>query len=138
MEGPSADIYRNATDKPIAVFLKDLDAALTGRGFLIHNREKMKVGETFAAHDVPVPEGFDVHMIQVCHPAKAGKSMGANPERAPLIPKFIVAFSRDEATQVRMLRYRESFAAALLDDDAFPASLAQSFESLTEAIEEAL
>ena len=75
---------------------------------------------------VAMAAGFDLHMIQVCKPQKAAKSLGVNPERAVLMPKFIVVFSRDGQTQVRFLRYSRELVASLIDDGDFPDSLAES------------
>jgi uncharacterized protein (DUF302 family) len=97
----------------------------------------MDMARTFGQHGVAMAEGFDLHMIQVCKPQKAAKSLGVNPERAVLMPKFIVVFSRDGQTQVRFLRYSRELVASLIDDGDFPDSLAESCREIVAMIEEA-
>ena len=92
---PGADIFRAESEKPLARFIDDLASEAERCGFLIHNSDRMDMARTFGEHGVAVTDGFDLHMIQVCKPAKAGESLGHNPERAPLMPKFIMVFSRD-------------------------------------------
>ena len=76
-------------------------------------------------------------MIQVCKPQKAGKSLAKNPERAVLMPKFIVVFSKNGKTQIRFLKYSREVVASLADDQEFPGSLTESFEDRAAMIEEA-
>ena len=45
------------------------------------------------------------HMIQICKPEKAAKSLAANPERAVLMPKFVMAFSNGGTTQLPVLQH---------------------------------
>ncbi len=132
-----AEIYRAETDKPVALFVTDLASAAARRGFFIHNESKMDMAHTFGQHGVEVAEGFDLHMIQICKPQKAGKSLLKNPERAVLMPKFVVTFSGDGKTQIRFLRYSRDLVAGLLDDAEFPASLTESFDDIVAMIEEA-
>jgi uncharacterized protein (DUF302 family) len=134
---PDAHILRHDTDKPLSQFVADLAAAARDKGFLIHNEDKMEMSHTFGRHGVEVAEGFDLHMIQICNPGKAAASMQRNPERAPLIPKFIIAFTRDGKTCVRMLRISSGLTAALLDDEDFPASLEQSYDTIEDIIQRA-
>jgi len=134
---PDADIFRCDTEKPVAQFVRDLGVAAAKKGFLIHNEDKMEMVHTFGRHGVEVAAGFDLHMLQICNPQKAAVSMQQNPERALLIPKFIIVFTKDGKTCVRMLRISGQLTAALLDDAAFPASLEQSYDTIVEIIERA-
>ena len=130
-------VYRNQTTKPVAQFVADLDRAAKERGFVIHNEETREMARTFGRHGVEVAKGFDLQMIQVCKPEKAAMSLGRNPERAVLMPKFIMVFSANGATQVRFLYYSPEAVRALVDDDEFPGSLAESFAAIIATIEEA-
>jgi hypothetical protein len=133
-----ADIFRTESDKPLSRFIADLAAEAGRSGFLIHNSDRMDMARTFGEHGVAVADGFDLHMVQICKPAKAGESLGSNPERAPLMPKFIMAFSRDGKTQVRLLRYHPELIAALVDDTGFASSLMDSFAAITAMIQAAV
>jgi uncharacterized protein (DUF302 family) len=132
-----ADIYRTESTKPLPEFIADLSAKARENGFLIHNAERMDMARTFGEHGVGVADDFDLHMVQLCKPAKAGESLGLNPERAPLMPKFIMVFSREGKTQIRLLRYHPELVAALVDDPGFADSLADSFAAITGVIEAA-
>ena len=134
---PRTEIYRSASDKPLMEYLADLTLIARERGFLIGNRDTMDMRRTFARHGCPVPDDFDLHMVQLCKPEKAAKSLAKNPDRAPLMPKFIMLFSRGGQTRIRLLTYGSDLVAELLDDDEFPASLAESFAALKELIEAA-
>ncbi len=134
-----ADIYQTETKKPLADYVAALDAVATRRGFSIHNRSNMAMADAYRANNLPMSSDFDLHMIQVCKPEKSSQSFQANIERAPLMPKFIVVFSKDDATQVRFLSYRKELIASLVPGDAqFPESLAQSYAVIREMIDEAL
>ena len=132
-----AEIYSAESDKPVERFVADLASAAARRGFFIHNESKMDMARTFGRHGVEVAQGFDLHMIQVCKPQKAGKSLSKNPERAVLMPKFVVTFSDNGRTQVRFLRYSRELVAALVEDSEFPDSLVESFGEIVAMIEEA-
>jgi uncharacterized protein (DUF302 family) len=134
----STCIYRAETAKGNSQFVKDLGVAAANRGFQIHNEDKMALAHTFGAHGVEVAEGFDLHMIQICKPQKAAKSLSVNPERAALMPKFVITFSKDGKTQVRMLKYGREMLTELLDDQEFPNSMEETYMSIIAAIEEAL
>ncbi|PLX42786.1 MAG: DUF302 domain-containing protein [Deltaproteobacteria bacterium] len=134
----AANIFSATTDKSIGEFIADFERAAKPKGFMVHNADKMNMAETFAAHGASVPEGFDLHLVQVCNPQRASKAMGMNPERAALIPKFITVFTKEGTTQVRMLRYGIDFAYELIGDEDFSRKLSGSFEDLTALIEEAL
>jgi uncharacterized protein (DUF302 family) len=131
------EIYHSQTPKPIDRFVDDLDQAARARGFVIHNKETMEMAHTFGRHGAHVAEDFDLHMIQICKPDKASKSLSKNPERAVLMPKFVMIFSGSGSTQIRFLHYRPEIVSDLIDDAEFPESLAESFAEIIEVIEEA-
>ncbi len=64
-------------------------------------------------------------------------SMNANPERSILMPKFVMVFSRDGKTQIRFFYYSAETIRAMVDDDVFPGSLAQTYEKIISMIDEA-
>jgi len=132
-----AEIYQSETDKPLDQFIVDMASAAARRGFFIHNESKMDMARTFGRHGVEVAEGFDLHMIQVCKPQKASRGLAKNPERAVLMPKFVVTFSENGKTQIRFLKYSRALVASLIADAEFPDSLVESFEEIVEMIEEA-
>jgi len=129
-------IYRSETVKPVERFVSDLGRIAKARGFLIHNEDKMEMAHVFGHHGVEVAGDFDLHMIQICKPEKAAKSLGKNPERSVLMPKFIMTFSRDGLTQIRFVHYTQEMVRALVDDDEFPGSLAETFAQIIALIEE--
>jgi uncharacterized protein (DUF302 family) len=130
-------IYRSETAKTIDRFVSDLGSIAKAKGFLIHNEDKMEMAHVFGDHGVEVAGDFDLHMIQICKPERAAKSLGRNPERSVLMPKFIMTFSRNGTTQIRFAHYRQETIRVLVDDDEFPASLAESFTQIIALIEEA-
>jgi uncharacterized protein (DUF302 family) len=130
-------VYHSETPKPIDRFVKDLGRIAKSRGFLIHNEDKMELSHVFGRHGVEVAADFDLHMIQICKPEKAAKSLGKNPERSVLMPKFIMTFSRDGQTQIRFVHYTPETVRNLVDDDEFPGSLAETFTQIIALIEEA-
>lgn len=132
-----ADIYRKDSHKSLPVFIADLSREASRLGFRIHNETHMDMSRTFGALGVAVASDFDLHMIQVCKPSKAGISLSQNLERAPLMPKFIMAFSRDGRTHIRLLRYHQSLVEELVDDPEFADSLAESFATITRLIDAA-
>jgi uncharacterized protein (DUF302 family) len=132
-----AQIYQAETGKPLSQFVADMASAAARRGFFIHNESKMDMAHTFGRHGVEVAKGFDLHMIQVCRPQKAGKSLAKNPERAVLMPKFVVVFSDNSKTQIRFLKYSRELVATLVDDAEFPDLLSESFDDIVAMIEEA-
>lgn len=132
-----AQIYQAETGKPLNQFVADMASAAARRGFFIHNESKMDMAHTFGRHGVEVAKGFDLHMIQVCRPQKAGKSLAKNPERAVLMPKFVVVFSDNSKTQIRFLKYSRELVATLVDDAEFPDLLSESFDDIVAMIEEA-
>jgi uncharacterized protein (DUF302 family) len=130
-------VYRSKTTKPVTTFVEDLARMAQTAGFLIHNEDKMAMAHTFGRHGVDVAAGFDLHMVQICNPKKAAQSLSKNPERAILIPKFIMVFSQQGETQIRLLTYSQETVGQLIDDAAFPASLAESFTQIIDIIESA-
>jgi uncharacterized protein (DUF302 family) len=98
----------------------------------------MDKAHTFGQHGFTVAADFDLHMIQICKPENASGSLSRNPERAVLMPKFVVVFSREGKTLIRFLRYSRQMVAALIDDDEFPESLANSFDEIAAMIQEAV
>lgn len=131
------EIFRSETEKPLKTYLSDLSRLAMEKGFLISNEESMDMAQTFADHGYPVGGDFDLHMVQLCKPEKASKSLSNNPDRAPLMPKFIMLFSKEGKTRIRLLTYGTDFISELLDDEEFPESLAQSFEAIKGIIQEA-
>lgn len=130
-------IYQNETDKPVEQFVSDLTEMAKASGFTIHNEDKMEMAHTFGLHGVEVAENFDLHMIQICKPEKAAKSLGKNLERAVLMPKFIMTFSDQGKTQIRFLHYTPESVRALVEDDEFPGSLTESFSQIINFIDAA-
>ena len=131
------EIYHNQTAKPVRQFAMDIGQAARKRGFILHNVETMEMAVTFGRHGIQVADNFDLHMMHICKPGKAAHSLTKNPERAVLMPKFIMAFSRDSATQIRFLHYRPETVASLLEDAEFPDSLAAGIDEIIAIIEEA-
>lgn len=132
-----AQVYRSTTNKPVERFVADLTEAAAADGFQVHNPTSMAMAGTFAGHGIPMDEGFDLHMVQLCKPQKAAASLAQNPERAVLMPKFVMAFSDAGVTQVRFLYYAPETVRALVDDPVFPASLAESCAQIIACIEAA-
>lgn len=130
-------IYRNETSKSVEVYVNDLARIAEPYGFVIQNADKMAMAHTFGLHGVDVAAGFDLHMVQICKPEKAAKSLSKNPERAVLMPKFIMVFSQGGTTQIRFLHYSKETIQALIDDTEFPDSLTESFAQIITLIEEA-
>lgn len=131
------NVFTATTAKDNRHFVKDLDTAAKKYGFIIHNEEKMELANTFGNHGVEVAAGFDLHMIQLCKPEKAAASLMANPERAILMPKFIMTFSKDGRTQIRFLKFSRANIKSVVDDDAFSDSLAQTYTVIENIINEA-
>jgi uncharacterized protein (DUF302 family) len=130
-------VYSATSEKSVGEFVKSLTGVTMKNGFVIHNKSTMDMAQSFGNHGAEVGEGFDLHMIQICKPEKAAKSLSANPERAILMPKFIMAFSQDGKTQIRFLHYSENNIRTVVDDDVFPGSLAETYKKIHEMIDEA-
>lgn len=131
------DLYRAESNKSVAEFIGELERVVTKSGFVVHNPETMAMANSFTRHGLQVPADFDLHMIQICKPEKALKSLTANPERAVLMPKFVMLFSADGKTQIRFLRFSAEDIAAVVDDRQFPVSLSETYERIVAMIEEA-
>lgn len=131
------NLFAAETSKSNRQFVEDLGRVVKKNGFIIHNENTMEMAHSFGKHGAEVAEGFDLHMIQICKPEKAAKSLSANPERAVLMPKFIMTFTRSGKTQIRFLRYSADNIRAVVDDDQFPASLAETYQKIVGMIEEA-
>lgn len=131
-------VYAVESNKSVPQFVADFAKVVEANDFVINNSGTMNMKETFGAHGGNVPDDFDLHMIQVCKPTKADKSLTANPERAILMPKFVHVFSRENRTQVRYMTYTSDQISSLVTNDAkFPESLAQTFAKIRSMIDEA-
>ena len=131
------NLYKTESEKNNSQFVEDLARVVSKNGFIIHNESTMEMANSFGRHGAEVAEGFDLHMIQICKPEKAAKSLSTNPERAVLMPKFIMTFTKNNATQIRFLKYSEDNIRNIVEDDAFPASLAETYTKIIAMIEEA-
>ena len=132
------DVYRTETDKSCKQFVEDLAEVVKRYDFIINNAGKTDMATVFAAHGAEIADGFDLQMIQLCKPKKAAKSLGMNPERSILIPKFIMAFSGNGKTQIRFLRFgEEDIKSVVQGDDKFPGSLAETYKTIVAMIDEA-
>ncbi len=131
------NLFATETSKSNSQFVKDLGAVVKKYGFIIHNEENMEMAYSFGKHGAEVAKDFDLHMIQICKPEKAAKSLSANPERAVLMPKFIMTFTQNGKTQIRFLSFSADNIRAVIDDEQFPASLAETYKKIIEMIEEA-
>ena len=132
------NIYKNQTSKPLLQFVADFTEVLTKRGFLVHNPDKMAMATLFGHHGISAPDHFDLHMLQLCKPEKASKSLFKNPERSILMPKFVMLFSTGGMTQIRFLHYSPDAVRSLIDDDEFPQSLDETFTTIIAMIEESI
>lgn len=132
------NVYSTRSRKTVSQFVADFAEVVKINDFVINNSATMNMRETFGAHGGIVPDDFDLHMIQVCKPTKADKSLATNPERAILMPKFVHVFSKDDMTQIRYLSYTEEQITGLIPNDTtFPESLAQTFRKIRAMIDEA-
>lgn len=131
-------LYAVESNKSVSRFVEDFAEIVRENDFVLNNTATMNTKETFSAHGGVVSEDFDLHMIQVCKPTKAAKSLSTNPERAILMPKFVHVFSRGETTQIRYLSYTaEQISALVPEDDTFPESLEQTFTKIRSMIDQA-
>lgn len=131
------NLYQSDTRKSVRDFIRDFEVIARKSGFIIHNADTMDMARTFGLHGAEVPADFDLHMVQICKPEKASKSLAANPERAVLMPKYIMLFTKNDATQIRFLRYSAEDISAIVDDPVFPGSLAETYERIVAMLEEA-
>ncbi len=129
------NVYATESTKNTGQFVMDFSEIVKQNGFVVHNAATMDMGESFRAHGSEISDDFDLHMIQICKPSKAAQSLSSNPERAILMPKFVMTFSRDNKTQIRFLRYDANDIKTVVDDDVFPASLAETYTKIVEMID---
>lgn len=133
-----ATLICRETEKSVETVIEGLQAASSGTGFMIHNEDKMEMANTFGSHGVEVAEGFDLHMVQICNPEKAGASLQKNHERAALIPKFVTIFSQNGKTQVRLLRLEPALIEGLIQDKEFAASSSKNYDAIIALVDKAL
>jgi len=133
-----ATLICRETEKSVEAVIEGLLAVSNGTGFMIHNEDKMEMANTFGSHGVEVAEGFDLHMVQICNPEKAGASLQTNHERAALIPKFVTIFSQNGKTQIRMLRLEPALIEELIQDKEFAASSAKNYDTIIALVDKAL
>lgn len=134
----SENLYLAETSKTAAQFAADFEAVCAKYAFVVNNHDTMDMKSTFRAHGGEVPDDFDLHMMQVCKPTKADKSLTANPERSILMPKFVMVFSKGGKTQIRYMSYSAADIAEMVPGDAkFPESLAETFAKIKSMIDEA-
>jgi len=132
------DLYITDTDNSVKQFVSDFADTVKKYGFVINNLSSMDMKKTFREHGGAVPDNFDLHMIQICKPTKADKSLTMNPERSILMPKFVMVFSKDEKTQIRYLSYSNAdIEELILGDLKFPESVSQTFAKIRSMIDEA-
>ncbi|MEN8199571.1 MAG: DUF302 domain-containing protein, partial [Thermodesulfobacteriota bacterium] len=135
----SEDLYVTDSEKSVDQFVADFSQIVKNNAFVVNNDETMNMKHTFREHGGEVTEEFDLHMMQVCKPTKADKSLTMNPERAILMPKFVMVFSDDDGkTQIRYLSYSlDDIAELVLDDPGFPENVSQTFVKIRSMIDEA-
>ena len=130
-------LYCTRTSKSPAVFAADLQEIAGRKGFLVANQAHMDMARTFREHGANVSSDFDLHMMQLCKPDKAAGSLQPNPERAILMPKFVMVFSRNQQTQIRFHHYCRESICSMVDDEAFPDSLVATYQAIIAMINEA-
>ena len=132
------DLYITDTNKSVKQFVSDFAKIVEQYSFVVNNSNSMDMKKTFRKHGGEVPDDFDLHMMQVCKPTKADKSLTQNPERAILMPKFVMVFSKNGKTQIRYLSYSiDDIEELIIDDPKFPGSVSQTFVKIRSMIEEA-
>ncbi len=133
------DLFHRESKKSVTQFVADFHDIGKKYGFVVNNFESMDMKKTFREHGGVVPEEFDLHMVQVCKPTKADASLTANPERAILMPKFVMVFTKNDETHIRYLSFSIPEILELVPDDPkFPESVSQTFEKIRSMIDEAL
>jgi len=131
------DLYCVESEKSVVQFVADFAEVVKKNAFVVNNFDTMDMKKTFREHGGTVPDEFDLHMMQVCKPTKADASLTANPERAILMPKFVMVFSKDGKTQIRYLSYSlAAISELVLDDPKFPESVSQTFVKIRSMIDE--
>jgi uncharacterized protein (DUF302 family) len=139
MENPMTTcVYSAESNKNVEQFVADFIQKIETKGFTVHNESKMAMKDIFSAHEQEVPDDFDLHMIQICKPEKAAKSLTVNLERAVLMPKFVIAFTLNGKTQVRMLKYGQDLVTDLIGDVDFSISMQDTFNALGEVIDDSV
>ena len=132
------NLYQAESAKSAALFAADFEAVCRKYAFVVNNSDTLDMKKTFAAHGGVVHDDFDLHMMQVCKPTKADKSLTANPERSILMPKFVMVFTKDGKTQIRYMSYSAVDIYEMVPGDAkFPESLAETFAKIRAMIDEA-
>ncbi len=132
------ELYVVESDKSVKDFAADFNDVVKKYAFVVNNVDTMDMQVTFRAHGGEVGDDFDLHMMQVCKPTKADKSLTANPERAILMPKFVHVFTKNGKTQVRYMSYSAADINAMVPEDPkFAESLAQTFAKIRSMIDEA-
>ncbi len=134
----SDHLYKAETSKSTVEFAGDLSKVVKKYGFVIHNENSMDMAHSFGQHGAEVADEFDLHMMQICKPEKAAMSLQANPERAILMPKHVMTFSKDNKTQVRFFYFSADNIRAMVDDEVFPLSLAETYEKIISMVDEAI
>jgi uncharacterized protein (DUF302 family) len=132
------DLYMTQSEKSVSQFVADFSVIVKKNEFVVNNSDTMDMKTTFREHGGEVPDDFDLHMMQVCKPTKADKSLTMNPERAILMPKFVMVFSKDNQTQIRYLSYSLADIKELVANDSkFPENVSQTFVKIRSMIDEA-
>jgi hypothetical protein len=132
------NLYQAETAKGTSQFARDFEVTCKKYAFVVNNIDSMDMKQTFGTHGGVVPDDFDLHMMQVCKPTKADKSLTANPERAIMMPKFVMVFSKGGKTQIRYMSYSATDIAEMVPGDSkFPESLAETFAKIRSMIDEA-
>ena len=132
------DLYCTESSKGVSQFVSDFTDTVKKYDFVVNNFESMDMKKTFREHGGEVPDDFDLHMMQICKPTKADQSLTMNPERAILMPKFVMVFSKDGKTQIRYLSYSiADIEVLVLDDPKFPENVSQTFVKIRSMIDEA-
>ncbi|MCP3671723.1 MAG: DUF302 domain-containing protein [Gammaproteobacteria bacterium] len=132
------DLYCTESNKSVSQFASDLADTVKRYAFVVNNLDTMDMKKTFREHGGEVVDDFDLHMMQICKPTKADKSLSMNPERSILMPKFVMVFSKDGRTQIRYLSYSAELISEFVPDDPkFTGSLAETFTKIRSMIDEA-
>ena len=131
-------LYKNTTSKSSHLFVCDFKTVANKNGFTIANENNANMAETFSAHGAVVEENFDLHMIQICKPDKAAPSLQKNPERAILMPKFVMVFNDGKQTQIRFHHHNQKTIREMVDDHSFPKSLAGTYRQIISMIEDSI
>lgn len=132
------ELYVAESSKSVKDFVADFSEVVSKYAFVVNNSDTMDMKKTFAAHGGEVADDFDLHMMQICKPTKADKSLSMNVERSILMPKFVMVFSKEGKTHIRYLSYSAADIRELVPgDEKFPDSLAETFAKIRSMIDEA-